>query len=223
MKKLVILLALVLVSCVSNAYALIEVGDCGETGWQTYTYTASKAFAYYGFLVTDAVDTAGPSQLLVDNVKKNGTFIEGFEGDMPGTGYGNAETVTSYTRLISPSTLYMPKQGSKMALLISDGSGYNTPVNTSAFGYGATDGTYGYIPIELADKDTLTFDWAFMTEDHMPFNDYCMFFLINDITGVTEQNIMLANIGHSAIPEPASLSLLGLGLLGLLGLKKRKA
>jgi hypothetical protein len=54
--------------------ALIYVPDRGDTGWQTYTYTAGpEGFSgTAGFVVSNVLDTSAYSELLLDNLKGAG-------------------------------------------------------------------------------------------------------------------------------------------------------
>ena len=62
--------------------APIYVADYGDTGWQTYTYTAgSEGFTgTVGFVVSNALDKSAYSELLLDNLSQGGGGINpGFE------------------------------------------------------------------------------------------------------------------------------------------------
>ena len=57
-----------------GASAWIFVGDQGDTGWQTYAYTAGpNGFTgKAGFVVSNAVDSSAYSELLLDNLSQGG-------------------------------------------------------------------------------------------------------------------------------------------------------
>jgi hypothetical protein len=70
MKKMLIITALVLLglSFSYGASAWIYVPDYGDTGWQTYTYTAPQGFTgTAGFVVSNVIDYSAYPELLLDN------------------------------------------------------------------------------------------------------------------------------------------------------------
>ena len=54
--------------------ARIYVPDYGDSGWQTYTYTAGPAgfTGTVGFVVSNVIDTSAYSELLLDNLSHGG-------------------------------------------------------------------------------------------------------------------------------------------------------
>jgi len=88
MKKMLIIIAMVLLGLGFNygASAWIYVPDQGDTGWQTYTYTAPGGFAgTAGFVVSNVIDTSAYPELLLDNLSQGG----GVEGINRGFELGN--------------------------------------------------------------------------------------------------------------------------------------
>ena len=96
MKKMLIIIAMVLLGLGFNygASAWIYVPDYGDTGWQTYTYTAPGGFTgTAGFVVSNVIDTSAYSELLLDNLSQGGGGTNrGFElGNLSGYHFGGHE------------------------------------------------------------------------------------------------------------------------------------
>ena len=105
MKKMLIIMGTVLLVLGFNyaASAWIYVPDQGDTGWQTYTYTAgSGGFAgSAGFVVSNVIDNYAYSELLLDNLSLGGGGTnQGFElGNLTGYNLRVARVLpTSATR-----------------------------------------------------------------------------------------------------------------------------
>ena len=103
MKKMLIIIATVLLVLGFNygASAWIYVPDQGDTGWQTYTYTAGPAgfTGTAGFVVSNVIDNSAYSELLLDNLSQGGGGTNrGFElGNLSGfalvgTSFANVST-----------------------------------------------------------------------------------------------------------------------------------
>jgi hypothetical protein len=222
MKKTFLILAVALmlaVSFVTASSAWVIVGDYGETGWQSFSFTSTQANGAwdYGatltFGVSDALDSVLNSQLLIDNVKVTCNysgyyvhFAESFESGLgqfaADGGYGSAATVTS--ALSSLGNSYVPTNGESMAKLIS-----TKEILSNAFAmHGPNDEYYG--------PTTITFDWAFLAMDYMPFEDYS--YAILKYSDGSSEYFQLGKIG---VPEPLSILLLGLGLLSLGAIRRK--
>jgi hypothetical protein len=230
MKKLLIVIATVCLVFGLNygASAWIYVPDYGDTGWQTYAYTAGAAGfeGTAGFVVSNVKDTGAYSELLLDNLQGGGGTNPSFEtvnftgytfvDELPQMSFGNvSDLVTAYSY-----TGYSATDGTYFA----DLQGLYIPnlpwgITTSQFHNGTGDaGTVGSIlerGVTLAAGATFSFDWAFLAGDMSDWNDFALFYL-KDQSGAIMFSEGLAQIGTApAVPLPPSVLLLGSGLLGL--------
>ena len=124
MKKILIVIISVLLApgLSYGAPARIYVPDQGDTGWQTYTYTAGpEGFTgTAGFVVSNVKDNSAYSELLLDNLSQGGGGTnQGFElGNLTGyvlvgTSFANvstSETAVNYN-------IYTPTQGDFLAVI----------------------------------------------------------------------------------------------------------
>lgn len=228
MKKMLTIIATVFLVLNFNygASAWLSVPDQGDTGWQTYTYTAGPTgfTGTAGFVVSNVIDDAAYSELLLDNLSQGGGgtnqgfelgYLAGF--DLVGTSFANvSDSVTAYSY-----TTYTPTEGSYFV----DIQGLDSAVTTSQFsnatGQPGTIGSILETGITLGPGGDFSFDWAFLGNDSSPWNDFALFYL-KDLNGIVFYE-GLAQIGPvpSSVPIPASVLLLGGGLLGLLGLGRK--
>jgi hypothetical protein len=218
----IIAAALFILSANYEASAWICLPDYGDTGWQTYTYTAPQVFSgTAGFVVSNAIDNAAYSELLLDNLSQGGGGTNrGFElGNFSGyvlLGASYAEVST--WKMSDAGNLYYPTMGE----FFSDQLGLTPGIDTSGF-YNGNDqpGTIGSImetAVALNTGAQFSFDWAFLANDS--YNDFALFYL-KDNNGNIVFSEGLAQIGFPApVPLPSSLLLFASGILGLLGLKR---
>jgi len=229
MKKMLIIIATVLLGLGFNygASAWIYVPDQGDTGWQTYTYTAPGGFAgTAGFVVSNVIDTSAYPELLLDNLSQGG----GVEGINRGFELGNlsgfALVGTSFANVSASETpisgnTYYPTQVDNLAVIQGLSSGVNTSQFFNATAQAGTVGSMLETAITLSPGAPFSFDWAFLGNDFSPWNDFALFYL-KDQSGAIVFSEGLAQIGSApAIPIPSSVLLLGSGLLGLLGLARK--
>jgi hypothetical protein len=234
MKKLLITIATIWLVLGLNygASAWTYVPDYGDTGWQTFTYTAASGgfTGTAGFVVSNALDNGAYSELLLDNLKGGGVTNLGFESGLSGytlltdsLGYSFAN-VSPWEQAAKGNTYY-PTQGEYLAVLqglyIESLYGVATSHFSNASGQSGTIGSILERAIILNPGAKFSFDWAFLAGDMSPWNDFARFYL-KDQSGAIVFCEGLAQIGSApAAPIPASVLLLGTGLLSLLGLARK--
>lgn len=196
------------------AQGVILVNSYGETGWQTFSYTFTSDFSgYVGIGVSDQGSTINGSQMLIDNLQGMGQANNsGFElGNFGGYTLAGTGSIVSAANSYA-GNVYNPTEGGKMAILTADG------VNMSMFG--GTDGAGIVYNITATTGDEVSFDWAFLAQDALPYEDFS-FLVVFSAAGQPVQFESLAKIGR--VSEPASVALIGLGLVGFAMARSRKA
>ena len=220
-KMLTIITSVLLVLGLSyGASAWIFVPDQGDTGWQTYVYTAGSGgfTGTAGFVVSNVIDNYAYSELLLDNLSQGGAGNSGFETgnlwgyNLIGTSFAtvsNSETTINYNT-------YDPTQGDFLAVIQCLYNGIDTSQFYNATGQAGTVGSMLETEIALTPGEQFSFNWAFLGNDFTPLNDFARFYLKDPTSGAIIFSEGLAQIG--SVPVPSTLLLLGSGLLGLLGL-----
>lgn len=232
--------------------ATIIVPGYGETGWKTYSYTFNTDWkGTFGIGVSNYVDMENDSRMLVDNLSIGPLGNQGFEtGDFSGYKvYGDSNTIFSMVSS-GNGTIYTPTKGSYMASIRSsyfydDTTGSTYYEDTSE--WGGTNGAYITFSLDVTERATLTFDWAFLAGDEYPYSDFAFVFgqpycgqptltscskssslkpLYSSIGDCPEKfTDILAQIGDTPpeqVPEPGTLLLLGFGFLGVALLRKKQ-
>jgi hypothetical protein len=225
MKRMLIIIATVWLVLGVNygASAWIYLPNQGDTGWQTYTYTAGLAgFAgTAGFVVSNVIDDSNYPELLLDNLKGGGGTNLGFENGLKGfTLVGTSFANVSTSETLANYNTYSPTQGDYFAVIQGLFTGVSTFQFSNATGQAGTVGSILERAITLGAGAHFTFDWAFLGNDFSPWNDFGLFYLKDKASGAIVFSEGLAQIG-SPVPIPGSLLLLGSGLLSLLGLARK--
>lgn len=235
---LILVMVLAMVSSSVPAVAWVFVPSYGDTGWQSFSFTAdSSGFTgIAGFVVSNELDMVVDSFLLLDNLSQAGAAgNQGFElGDYTGYTLGassNGSVITGPITALS-GNVYNPTEGTHMS--VQESLSDDTSAFLNAFGNPGTDGSILETAISLAPNESFSFDWAFLTTDYTPFQDFSLFYLIkedlindakidNDDAG---QIVYTEGLGQLApvapVPEPSTLFLVGAGLMGV-GLLRRRS
>jgi hypothetical protein len=228
MKKIFILTAMAIFVGILTvpAAAWFYVDFYGCTGWQTYTYTAGSS----GFTGTAGFMSSGnslvDSPFILDNLSQCPVpDNKGFE----------LQNLVGYSSLGVMATAYNPQavvfggsvyynvyatEGQHMAWFQVE-AGIPTPaIFLNAFGN--TGGSFAYLEtaISLAPGESFTFDWVFIGSYLPTSQDFSKFYLKNESGNVVFQD-GLGQLNNNPVPIPSSLLLLGSGLLGLTGIRKK--
>ena len=219
MKKILIVIISVLLApgLSFGAPARVYVPNQGDTGWQTYTYTAGpEGFTgTAGFVVSNVKDNSAYSELLLDNLSQGGGGTnQGFElGNLTGYVLASDSSGTSFATVSTSATAisgntYTPTQGDFFVVI----QGLSTGVPTSGFrnatGQTGTVGSILETAITLAPGEKFSFDWAFLGNDFSPYNDFALFYLKDPQSGAIVFTEVLAQIGSPRFPIAAILLLL---------------
>ena len=175
----------------------------GTTGWVTTCYTFTAAGQYQLIWeVANVFGTQGGDALATDNITLNGTQIVQFQpgGTLPTgyTGLGSYGTSAGVTGL--------PTSGGDAAFAWMDvqptsSTGVAPIFDTSGDVYSASR-LYS-ATISVKQNDMLCVDVAFITGSGSPYNDYAV-------------------VALQSVPEPSSLVLAAVGLLGVAGMTARR-
>jgi hypothetical protein len=227
MKKILIVIIVILLAPGSSfaASALIYVADYGDTGWQTYTYTAGPGgfTGTAGFVVSNVIDTSAYSELLLDNLSQGGEGNSGFEaGNLSGFDtVGKSFVTVSTSETSSTYNVYNPTEGMFLAVIqglcIDSVWGVATSQFSNARGQTGTVGSILETAITLAPGEKFSFDWAFLSGDKSPWNDFALFYLKDSQTGAIVFIQLLAQIGQvdpaapPRVPIAVILRLLDMG------------
>ncbi len=188
MKKILIVIISVLLApgLSYGAPARIYVPNQGDTGWQTYTYTAGpEGFTgTAGFVVSNVKDNSAYSELLLDNLSQGGGGTnQGFElGNLTGYVLASDSSGTSFATVSTSATAisdntYTPTQGDFLVVIQGLSSGVATSGFRNATGQTGTVGSILETAITLAPGEKFSFDWAFLGNDLSPYNDFALFYL----------------------------------------------
>jgi hypothetical protein len=224
-KKLGFMLVMgaVLAFMAAPASAWVYVPSYGDTGWQSYTYTAGPGgfTGTAGFIVSNQGDTVLDAWQLLDNLSQCAQpGNQSFElGNYNGYALGPASNgAVVMGPVVNPSNgnSYMPTNGEWMSYQQSFDDP-TPPVFLNAYGNVGTNCSYLETGISLSEGQTFTFDWAFIALDYWPFEDFSKFYL-KDVAG----NVVFQDgLGQlSPVPVPPAALLFGSGLLGLVGWRR---
>jgi hypothetical protein len=209
---IVIATALLVLGSSLGASAWISVPDYGDTGWQTYTYTAGPGgfIGRAGFVVSNVMDNSAYPELLLDNLSQaGGADNRGFEqGNL--SGYvlvGTSFATVSYSATTISYHTYNPTQGDFLADLQGLSTGVDTSQFRNATGQAGTIGSILETDITLGPGDKFSFDWAFLGNDASPYKDFALFYLKDSTNGAIVFTRGLAQIGAAPMAT-AVISLL---------------
>ena len=250
LRSSIVCLVLLVIFCASipKAHATVFTPGKHQTGWLNQTYVFDDFFSGYAvFGVSDEGNTNANAKLLLDNIQGSqgvsffsvGSNLGFEEGNLnnynPSSGAASVVSSASfndaYVNNIYVGTITVnPTEGTKMALLDSYGS--STSGFTNASGESGTDGSFLFFEVDAsAAGDTITFDWNFFSDEspgELNNNDFAFFRLVDrfdpgDIFTTTPiHSEVLAQVGVSPVPLPAAVWLMGSGLIGLMGFRKKK-
>ena len=220
MKKiLIVIISVLLVPGLSfGAPAPVYVPNQGDTGWQTYTYTAGpEGFTgTAGFVVSNVKDNSAYSELLLDNLSQGGGGTnQGFElGNLTGYVLASDSSGTSFATVNPSATTvsgntYTPTQRGFLVIIQGLSTGVSISGFRNAIGQAGTVGSILETIITLAPGEKFSFDWAFLGNDSSPYSDFSLFYLKDPQSGAIVFTKLLAQIGSPRrVPIAAILLLL---------------
>lgn len=227
MKRILLLTLLLFFATVISGAAWISVPDRGDTGWLTYSYPAGPDgfTGTAGFVVSNVIDNSAYSELLLDNLSQGGGATNrGFESGNY-TGYsllGTSAAEVTDSVIAYSGNVYNSTQGDYFSHQMGLGTGIATSAFHNASSQAGTTGSILETALSLPPGSNFTFNWAFLAGDLSPWNDFALFYLKDDRGNIVFSD-GLAQIGAipEAVPLPPGFILLGSGLLGLWGWRRR--